>query len=125
MVGPQAICWQKPQTRVLGYRAILIETPFPTPRNDDAEDVAWGLTTGGAPGRQGGRYDAIIWLKRAVEAATDAGASDRADELNRAATELMAILAKPSDPGRRSPLPSTPKITSSGPPPLPRKPSPT
>jgi hypothetical protein len=121
---PQAIWWQKPQTRVLGYRAIVIETPFPTPRNDDAEDVAWGLTTGGALWRQGERYDAIIWLKRAVEAATDAGASDRADELNRATTELMAILATPTGPGRRSPLPSAPKISTPKPPPLPPHASP-
>jgi len=51
-----------------------MQTAFPTPEDDDAEDVAWGLTTGAALWRQGERYDAIVWLKRAVEAANDAGA---------------------------------------------------
>src|SRR5882757_5696064 len=68
---------------------------FPTPQDDDAEDVAWGLTTGGALWKQGERYDAIVWLKRAVEAANEAGAPGRADQLNRAATDLIASLAVP------------------------------
>jgi len=93
-----------------------METQFPTPRDDDAEDVAWGLTTGGALWRQGERYDAIVWLKRAVESANEAGASDRADELNRATTELMALLANTSAERSRSPLPSTPKVTTRQPP---------
>ena len=70
-----------------------MQTAFPTPEDDDAEDVAWGLTTGAALWRQGERYDAIVWLKRAVEAANDAGAAGRADQLNRAATDLIASLA--------------------------------
>ncbi|HMI85010.1 MAG TPA: N-acetylneuraminate synthase family protein, partial [Polyangiaceae bacterium] len=47
---------------------------FPSPDDDDAEDVAWGLTTGAALWKQGERYDAIVWLKRAVDAAAQAGA---------------------------------------------------
>src|SRR2546427_1024010 len=90
-------------------------TAFPTPEDDDAEDVAWGLTTGAALWRQGERYDAIVWLKRAVEAANEAGASARADQLNRAATDLIAALAVP-------PQTSAPQRSKSPPPPQPRPP---
>ena len=45
-------------------------TGFPSPHDDDSEDVAWGLTTGSALWKQGERYDAIVWLKRAVESAS-------------------------------------------------------
>jgi hypothetical protein len=72
-----------------------MQSAFPTPEDDDAEDVAWGLTTGAALWKQGERYDAIVWLKRAVEAANEAGAPGRADQLNRAATDLIASLAVP------------------------------
>src|SRR5256885_5071397 len=72
-----------------------MQTAFPTHEDDDAEDVAWGLTTGAALWGQGEGYDAIVGLKRAVEAANDAGANVRADQLNRAATDLIASLAVP------------------------------
>jgi hypothetical protein len=92
-------------------------TGFPTPEDDDAEDVAWGLTTGAALWRQGERYDAIVWLKRAVEAATDAGAAIRADQLNRAATDLIASLAVPPQAPKAAPSPP-------GKPPAPKPPPP-
>ncbi|HMJ56266.1 MAG TPA: hypothetical protein VK540_29565 [Polyangiaceae bacterium] len=81
---------------------------FPSPDDSDAEDVAWGLTTGAALWKQGERYDAIVWLKRAVDAAAEAGAVTRADELNRAATELLASLSGPTIPlpsGASAPTP--------------------
>jgi hypothetical protein len=100
-------------------------TAFPTPEDDDAEDVAWGLTTGAALWRQGERYDAIVWLKRAVEAANEAGAATRADQLNRAATDLIAALATP--PQSASPsapnMPAAPRAPAGKPAP-PRAPSP-
>src|SRR5215471_12083066 len=73
-----------------------MQTVFPAPLDDDSEDVSWGLTTGAALWKQGDRHDALIWLKRAVVAATEAGQSRRADQLNRAATRLIAVLAAPS-----------------------------
>jgi len=90
---------------------------FPSPDASDAEDVAWGLTTGAALWKQGERYDAIVWLKRAVDAATEAGLAVRADELNRAATELLASLAGRTGPASSGapPPPSTlqaPKVRS-------------
>jgi hypothetical protein len=87
-------------------------TGFPSPHDDDSEDVAWGLTTGSALWKQGERYDAIVWLKRAVDAATEAGHSTRADELNRAATDLIASLAAPAPaplaPPQAAPPPPAP-----------------
>src|ERR1043166_870168 len=86
-------------------------TAFPVPGDDDAEDVAWGLTTGAALWRQGEKYDAIVWLKRAVEAANEAGAAVRADQLNRAATDLIAALAAPPPVAAAAPkAPSAPRI---------------
>src|SRR6516165_3611465 len=91
-----------------------MQTAFPSPEDDDVEDVAWGLTTGGALWRQGERYDAIVWLKRAVEAANEAGAATRADQLNRAATDLIALLAAPPQVAPRGPVArpgSSPKLS--------------
>jgi hypothetical protein len=72
-----------------------MQTGFPAPLDNDSEDVAWALTTGAALWRQGDRHGAIIWLKRAVVAANEAGQPRRADELNRATTHLIAALAAP------------------------------
>src|SRR5205823_12585002 len=91
--------------RRIRYRVPAMQTAFPSPEDDDVEDVAWGLTTGGALWRQGERYDAIVWLKRAVEAANEAGAATRADQLNRAATDLIALLAAPPQVVPRGPGP--------------------
>jgi hypothetical protein len=83
-----------------------MQTGFPAPLDNDLEDVAWGLTTGAALWKQGELHDAIVWLKRAVVAATDAGQARRADELNRAATRLMAALAAPSGSPRKGSAPA-------------------
>jgi hypothetical protein len=92
---------------------------FPFPDDNDAEDVAWGLTTGAALWKQGERYDAIVWLKRAVDAATQAGLSARADELNRAATELLASLSgRVAPPETGVPLGGMPPLPPPKPPPL-------
>src|SRR6266545_496953 len=96
-----------------------MQSGFPSPYENDPEDVAWGLTTGAALWRQGERYDAIVWLKRAVEAATEAGAATRADELNRAATDLIASLAAASAVAR--PAPASPARPPSGRQPVPVK----
>src|SRR5262245_14002020 len=89
---------------------------FPSPDDDDAEDVAWGLTTGAALWKQGERYDAIVWLKRAVDAASQAGLGRRADELNRAATALLASLSGPVVPTPSGQAPTGPPLRSPPPP---------
>jgi hypothetical protein len=63
---------------------------FPVPRDDDPEDVAWALTTGSALWKQGEHRDALVWLRRALDAAADAERWARASELEAAATELDA-----------------------------------
>src|SRR5690242_6927633 len=94
---------------------------FPSPDDDDAEDVAWGLTTGAALWKQGERYDAIVWLKRAVDAAEQAGAATRADELNRAATHLLASMSGPAPvfPTTSEPPAAAPNASRRPPPPPP------
>ena len=90
---------------------------FPSPDDTDPEDVGWALTTGAALWKQGERYDAIVWLKRAVDAAEQAGAATRADELNRAATELLASLSGPTIPTSSTPPPPVPLVRHPAPPP--------
>ena len=85
-----------------------MSTGYPVPHETDPEDVSWGLTTGGSLWKQGERHDAIVWLKRAVHAATMAGLGPRADDLNRAATNLIAVLATRAEPSRGSPFPPPP-----------------
>ena len=94
---------------------------FPGPSDDDSEDVAWQLTTGAALWKRGERYDAILWLKRAIAESSRTGAAARADHLNSLTTQLMAALAAParseSTPapaGVRPPIPAR-----SGKPPVP------
>src|SRR5215471_8280815 len=108
-----------------------MQTGFPAPLDDDSEDVAWGLTTGASLWKQGDRHDALIWLKRAVVAANAAGQARRADELNRAATRLIAALAAPAATswGNRAPAANSggrsaaPAPVHSSAPPLPFGPS--
>jgi hypothetical protein len=61
---------------------------FPQGLPNDAEDVSWALSTGQAMWNRGDAVEAIRWLKRASDAASEAGADDRAFALARAAAEL-------------------------------------
>jgi hypothetical protein len=64
------------------------------PVNDtDAEDVVWGLQTAASLWKRGERIDALVWLRRAAQAAGDANHDDRALELARFAAELTEWLA--------------------------------
>ncbi len=58
-------------------------------RADDTDDVRWALQTALAQLKQGGQADAIVWIKRAADAADAAGVPHRGDEL-RAAARRMA-----------------------------------
>ncbi len=62
--------------------------PFPQALPNDPEDVAWALSTGQAMWSRGDVLEAIRWVKRASESASDAGADDRAFALARAAADL-------------------------------------
>lgn len=66
---------------------------IPPAKDTDAEDVAWGLQTAEALWKRGERIDAVVWLRRAAQAAAEASADDRALELARSAAELSDWMA--------------------------------
>jgi hypothetical protein len=66
---------------------------LPEPRPEDDGDVVWGLSTASALWARGERHDAIVWIRRAAEAATAAGQDFRASELGMYASELDDVLA--------------------------------
>ncbi|MCL2726515.1 MAG: hypothetical protein FWD69_19015 [Polyangiaceae bacterium] len=79
---------------------------IPSATNTDTEDVVWGLQTAEALWKRGEHADAIVWLRRAASAASDAGDDDRALELARSAAELtdwMTNVAVPADPADAAP----------------------
>src|SRR5580658_9818226 len=57
---------------------------IPLTLETDAEDVAWALQTADALWKRSERVDAIVWLRRAAQAAGDAEDDDRALALARA-----------------------------------------
>lgn len=61
---------------------------FPTPREDDHEDVHWALTTAQSLHSQGDNVEALRWVRKAVAAAVACDRDGRAIELGRVAAEL-------------------------------------
>ncbi|HVH48182.1 MAG TPA: hypothetical protein VM925_37875, partial [Labilithrix sp.] len=84
---------------------------IPPAKDTDAEDVVWGLQTADTLWKRGERIDALVWLRRAAQAAGDANDDDRALELARHAAELTEWMASSEDdhpvtsvpPARRAP----------------------
>src|SRR5262245_30646536 len=68
---------------------------FPGPEAGDPEDVTWTLQTAGTMWARGDTHEAVRWLRRAAEAAGDAGNDMRAVTLARAAADLTNALALP------------------------------
>lgn len=66
---------------------------LPEPHPEDDEDVVWGLSTASALWARGERRDALVWLRRAVEAADAAGQAFRASELGMCVAALEEALA--------------------------------
>ncbi|WP_394849366.1 hypothetical protein LZC95_18210 [Pendulispora brunnea] len=64
------------------------ENPIPAPLADDHEDVSWALSTAKTTWDRGEHTDALKWLRRAAEAASEAEADDRALALAKAAADL-------------------------------------
>jgi hypothetical protein len=90
------------------------KNPSPQPTKEDHEDVSWALSTAEATWNRGDRADALKWLRRAAESASEAEQDDRALQLAKAAAELASQLeATPSVP---------PKPASMMPPPITRPP---
>jgi hypothetical protein len=70
---------------------------IPPSKDTDAEDVVWGLQTADTLWKRGERIDALVWLRRAAQAAGDANDDDRALELARHAAELTEWMANSVD----------------------------
>ena len=82
--------------------------PIPPPRDDDNEDVHWALSTANALWGRGERGEALKWLRRAAEQASDANADTRALELFKAAAEVATKLSVAPPPPAEQPGASAP-----------------
>ncbi len=72
---------------------------IPAPQADDSEDVSWALSTATALLARGESTEALRWLRRAAENASEAGSDDRALELFKCAADMASkIAAVPSLP---------------------------
>ncbi len=58
---------------------------FPKALDDDDDDVAWALQTALVQWERGGHADAVVWLRRAAQAAVESGEFGRAADLERGA----------------------------------------
>ena len=67
---------------------------IPPAIDSDIEDVAWALQTAASLWKRNERVDAIVWLRRAAQAAGEAEHDDRALVLAREAAELSDWIAK-------------------------------
>jgi len=88
---------------------------IPTPKPNDPEDVSWALSTAEAMWGRGDHAEAIKWIRRGAEAASEAEADDRALELAKAAADLASMIVRMSQP---DPSSARPAIGSPGPPPM-------
>lgn len=68
----------------------------PSAKDDDPEDVSWALSTAEAMWSRGEHADAIKWVRRAAEAASEVGADIRAVDLAKTAADLTSALARES-----------------------------
>jgi hypothetical protein len=83
---------------------------IPAPHADDDDDVAWALQTAAVQWQRGQRADAVVWLRRAVDASINAGRAERTRELTRLAanvadrlvSEALAVPDSRSPPARSS-----------------------
>jgi hypothetical protein len=66
---------------------------IPPALDTDTEDVTWALQTAEALWKRSERVDALVWLRRAAQAAGEAEQDDRALELAHDAAELAEWLA--------------------------------
>jgi hypothetical protein len=67
---------------------------IPPTLETDSEDVTWALQTADALWKREEQVDAVVWLRRAAQAASDAEDDDRAIVLANKAAELVEWVAK-------------------------------
>src|SRR5438105_657353 len=102
------------------------EPVIPAPLEDDDDDVAWALQTAAVQWQRGARADAVVWLRRAVDAAISAGNPSRTKALTRLAAEVAdrLVMEAMAAPDSQAPGPASGKqdsvdelLTSEPPPP--------
>ncbi|HTV19038.1 MAG TPA: hypothetical protein VMG12_10215 [Polyangiaceae bacterium] len=69
-----------------------LSSVFPRPAASDADDVVWTLQTAAVQWQRGLRADAIVWVRKAADTATQLGHDSRADELRNHAARLAEFL---------------------------------
>ncbi|MFS8071492.1 MAG: hypothetical protein ACMG6S_34410, partial [Byssovorax sp.] len=84
-------------------------SPIPNPLPNDDEDVSWALSTAGALWGRGERAEALKWLRRAAEQASDVNDDVRALALFKAAADVSSQVSTttPPPPSTTIPPPST------------------
>ena len=68
---------------------------FPSAASGDPDDVRWALETGKAMWQKGDKREALRWLRRAAETASEEGADERALALAKAAADRRTELDIP------------------------------
>src|SRR4051812_14584231 len=83
------------------------EPVIPAPHPDDDDDVAWALQTAAVQWNRGQRADAVVWLRRAVDASISAGGAERTRELTRLAASVAdrLVIEAMSVPDSQAPPP--------------------
>lgn len=71
------------------------ENGVPEPESDDTDDTRWALQTAGTLWQQGEYRESLRWVRRAAEAAAEAGRDDRALVLAKAGAELRGAVEIP------------------------------
>jgi hypothetical protein len=69
-----------------------LSSVFPRPSAADADDVVWTLQTAAVQWQRGLRADAIVWVRKAADTATQLGHGVRAEELRNHAARLAEFL---------------------------------
>ncbi len=69
-----------------------LSSVFPRPSASDPDDVVWTLQTAAVQWQRGLRADAIVWVRKAADTATQLGHVERAEELRNHAARLAEFL---------------------------------
>ena len=92
------------------------QSPIPNPLPNDDEDVSWALSTAGALWGRGERAEALKWLRRAAEQASDVNDDQRSLALFKAAADVSSLVSTSTPPPPTASVP--PPSTSVTPPPV-------
>jgi CRP-like cAMP-binding protein len=84
------------------------DSVIPPPLDDDDDDVAWALQTAAVQWARGSRADAVVWLRRAVDAAIAAGNPRRTKDLTRLAARVADRLVEEAARAPDSAVPPAP-----------------